>query len=153
MEEQGRRKAEEAAKKLSPKAPAARDEEEDSSARRRPISGGPRPSSMRPISAAAKVVKPAAVPTRTKADIAKKEMRGRLTVSNAMDEDETSRGRSVAAFRRRTERLKNKSHGFQMPTEKMTREIIIPEAITIQEAGPDAHHQRRDRCRHGPDHR
>ena len=133
VEEQGRRKAEEAAKKLSPKAPAARDEEEDSSARRRPMSGGPRPSAVRPVSAAAKVVKPAAVPTRTKADIAKKEMRGRLTVSNAMDEDETSRGRSVAAFRRRTERLKNKSHGFQMPTEKMTREIVIPEAITIQE--------------------
>jgi translation initiation factor IF-2 len=89
---------------------------------------------LRPASPAAKVVsKPAAAPTRTKADIAKKEMRGRLTVSNAMDEDETARGRSVAAFRRRTERLKNKSHGFQMPTEKMSREIIIPEAITIQE--------------------
>ena len=134
-EEQGRRKAEEAAKKLSPKAPARDEEEQDDGSRRRPSSGGPRPStSFRPASPAAKVVsKPAAVPTRTKADIAKKEMRGRLTVSNAMDEDETARGRSVAAFRRRTERLKNKSHGFQMPTEKMSREIIIPEAITIQE--------------------
>jgi translation initiation factor IF-2 len=133
-EEQGRRKAEEAAKKLSPKTPSRDDEDEDEGSRRRPASGGPRPSAVRPASVAAKVVsKPAAVPTRTKADIAKKEMRGRLTVSNAMDEDETSRGRSVAAFRRRTERLKNKSHGFQMPTEKMSREIVIPEAITIQE--------------------
>ncbi len=78
-------------------------------------------------------VKPVAVPTRTKADIVKKENRGRLTVSNAMEEDETDRGRSIAAFRRRTERLKNKAHGFQMPTEKASREIIIPEAITIQE--------------------
>ena len=41
--------------------------------------------------------------------------------------------RSVAAFKRRTERLKKQAQGFQMPTEKMTREIVIPEAITIQE--------------------
>ncbi|WP_373502297.1 translation initiation factor IF-2, partial [Aestuariivirga sp.] len=58
--------------------------------------------------------------------------RGRLTVANALDESE-ERARSVAAFRRRTERLKKQAQGFQMPTEKMSREVIIPEAITIQE--------------------
>jgi translation initiation factor IF-2 len=115
-EEQGRRKAEEAAKKLSPKTPSRDEEDEDEGSRRRPASGGPRPSAVRPASVAAKVVsKPAAVPTRTKADIAKKEMRGRLTVSNAMDEDETSRGRSVAAFERdgfqcRRKRCHSRSH-------------------------------------------
>ena len=54
-------------------------------------------------------------------------------VSNALDEDGNRRGHSVAAFRRRTERMKNKAHGFQMPTEKTSREIVIPEAITIQD--------------------
>jgi translation initiation factor IF-2 len=39
----------------------------------------------------------------------------------------------VAAFRRRTERLKKQAQGFQMPTEKVSREVVIPEAITIQE--------------------
>ena len=58
--------------------------------------------------------------------------RGRLSVGNALNEDD-ERARSVAAFRRRTERLKKQAQGFQMPTEKVSREVIIPEAITIQE--------------------
>jgi translation initiation factor IF-2 len=120
-EEDGRRKAEEAAKKLAPKSAAQVDREEEEEAR----SKAPRGS--------AGVVKrkieiPA--PTRTKADADKR--RGRLTVANALADDE-DRARSVAAFKRRTERLKKQAQGFQMPTEKMTREIIIPEAITIQD--------------------
>ncbi|MGL4527639.1 MAG: translation initiation factor IF-2, partial [Aestuariivirga sp.] len=55
------------------------------------------------------------------------------TVVNALTEEEGERGRSVAAFRRRTERLKKQAQGFQMPTEKVSREVVIPEAITIQE--------------------
>jgi translation initiation factor IF-2 len=131
-EEQGRRKAEEAAKKLAPKGPTRDADEEDEAPRRSSGGGGARPMATRP-GTISRVVKPVAVPTRSKADIEKKEQRGRLTVSNALDEDETVRGHSVAAFRRRTERLKAKAHGFQKPTEKMTREIVIPEAITIQE--------------------
>ena len=73
----------------------------------------------------------APVPTRAKADADKR--RGRLTVVNALTEEEGERGRSVAAFRRRTERLKKQAQGFQMPTEKVSREVVIPEAITIQE--------------------
>ncbi len=129
VEEQGRRKAEEAAKKLTPRGPA-RDEEEEAEAPRRSSGGVFRPGASR--LGAARVVKPVA-PTRSKADIAKKENRGRLTLANALDEEGGDRGRSIAAFRRRTERLKNKAHGFQMPTEKVSREIVIPEALTIQE--------------------
>jgi translation initiation factor IF-2 len=130
-EDQGRKKAEEAAKKLSPR--VAREDEEEAP-RARPVS---RPAFGAPASpggfrAAPKV---AAAPSRTKADIEKKigAGRARLTVSNALDEDGNERGHSVAAFRRRTERLKNKAHGFQKPTEKMSREIVIPEVISIQE--------------------
>jgi translation initiation factor IF-2 len=128
LEEDGRRKAEEAAKKLTPRSGAALDDEDESPRRH---GGGARLGLSR--SGASRIVKPAAVPTRSKADIAKKENRGRLTLSNALNEEEVSRGHSVAAFRRRTERIKNKSHGFQMPTEKVSREIVLPETITIQE--------------------
>jgi translation initiation factor IF-2 len=56
--------------------------------------------------------------------------RGRLTVINALSADEI-RERSVASFRRRTQRLKG--HAGDEPKEKLVREVIIPEAITIQE--------------------
>ena len=56
--------------------------------------------------------------------------RGRLTVTSATSGEE-ERTRSVAAFRRRTQRLKG--HGAQDQKEKIAREIVLPEAITIQE--------------------
>ena len=134
-EEAGRRKAEEAAKKLAPKTPAREEEDDDEKPRGRTVPP-PRPAGgvvMRPGFSAPRAPAKPVVPQRTKADIVKKETRGRITVSNALDEDEARRGHSVAAFRRRTERMKAKAHGFQMPTEKTSREIVIPEAITIQD--------------------
>lgn len=56
--------------------------------------------------------------------------RGRLTVVTALNADEV-RERSIASFRRRTQRLKG--HAANEPKEKLIREVIIPEAITIQE--------------------
>ncbi|MBV1700392.1 MAG: translation initiation factor IF-2 [Hyphomicrobiales bacterium] len=56
--------------------------------------------------------------------------RGRLTVTSATSEEE-ERTRSVAAFRRRTQRLKGM--GQVQQKEKLAREIILPETITIQE--------------------
>ena len=56
--------------------------------------------------------------------------RGRLTVSTATAGEE-ERTRSVAAFRRRTQRLKG--HGLKETKEKLSREIVLPETITIQE--------------------
>jgi translation initiation factor IF-2 len=114
-EEEGKRKAEEAAKKLAPKAPVAEADDEEE---------------MRSKSARVKRDIKIPAPTRTKADMEKR--RGKLTVANALADDE-GRARSVAAFRRRTERLKKQAQGFQRPTEKMSREVTIPEAITIQE--------------------
>ena len=55
--------------------------------------------------------------------------RGRLTVATATMEEE-ERTRSVAAFRRRMQRLKGLS---SQPKEKLSREVILPETITIQE--------------------
>jgi translation initiation factor IF-2 len=73
-----------------------------------------------------KALLPAARPTRG----AEQRNRGRLTVANATEAEE-ERMRSVAAFRRRTQRLKG--HGVQESREKITREIVLPETITIQE--------------------
>jgi translation initiation factor IF-2 len=56
--------------------------------------------------------------------------RTRLTVVNATNADEV-RERSVASFRRRTQRLKG--HHSDEPKEKLAREVVIPETITIQE--------------------
>ncbi len=56
--------------------------------------------------------------------------RGRLTVVTAMNADDV-RERSIASFRRRTQRLKG--HAANEPKEKLSREVIIPEALTIQE--------------------
>jgi translation initiation factor IF-2 len=56
--------------------------------------------------------------------------RGRLTVVTALNADDV-RERSIASFRRRTQRLKG--HASSEQKEKLIREVTIPEAITIQE--------------------
>src|SRR3984957_6926953 len=56
--------------------------------------------------------------------------RGRLTLVTALNADDV-RERSIASFRRRTQRLKG--HQANEPKEKLIREVVIPEAINIQE--------------------
>jgi translation initiation factor IF-2 len=73
--------------------------------------------------------RPAAAPKTTHKPGPQKE-RGRLTVVTALNADDV-RERSIASFRRRTQRLKG--HASNEPKEKLIREVIIPEAITIQE--------------------
>src|ERR1700688_322559 len=75
------------------------------------------------------VVRPAAAP-KTTAKPAPQKQRGRLTLVTALNADDV-RERSIASFRRRTQRLKG--HQSNEPKEKLVREVIIPEAINIQE--------------------
>src|ERR1700731_721774 len=75
------------------------------------------------------VVRPAA-PPKTTAKPAPQKQRGRLTLVTALNADDV-RERSIASFRRRTQRLKG--HASNEPKEKLVREVTIPEAITIQE--------------------
>ncbi len=56
--------------------------------------------------------------------------RGRLTVSSATSEEE-ERTRSVASFKRRVQRLTRGTQ--QEQKEKIAREVVLPETITIQE--------------------
>jgi translation initiation factor IF-2 len=74
-------------------------------------------------------VRPAAAP-KTTAKPAPQKQRGRLTLVTALNADDV-RERSIASFRRRTQRLKG--HASNEPKEKLIREVIIPEAIAIQE--------------------
>lgn len=124
-EEESKRKAGEVAKKRlgdeEPKRPAAApsrglalevEEDEGPRTSRRP--GAARPVAPRPAAPRAGGEK----------------QRGRLTVINALSADEV-RERSVASFRRRTQRLKG--HAANEPKEKLVREVTIPDAITIQE--------------------
>jgi translation initiation factor IF-2 len=74
-------------------------------------------------------LRPAAAP-KTTAKPAPQKQRGRLTLVTALNADDV-RERSIASFRRRTQRLKG--HQSNEPKEKLVREVIIPEAINIQE--------------------
>jgi len=82
--------------------------------------------SRRPGGGAARPVTPRPAAPRTGAE----KQRGRLTLVTALRADEV-RERSVASFRRRTQRLKG--HASNEPKEKLVREVTIPDAITIQE--------------------
>jgi translation initiation factor IF-2 len=105
-----------AATPARPAAVAADGSDEDEAPRmvRRP-GGGP----ARPVVAPKVTHKPAPAKER-----------GRLTLSTALNAGDV-RERSIASFRRRTQRLKG--HVSNEPKEKLIREVTIPEAITIQE--------------------
>jgi translation initiation factor IF-2 len=86
---------------------------------------GPRTIRRGPGGAARPVVAP-----KPTAKPAPQKQRGRLTLVTALSADDV-RERSIASFRRRTQRLKG--HQSNEPKEKLVREVVIPEAITIQE--------------------
>ncbi len=120
-EDEARKKAEAAAKqRLGEEAPAGRrvagpDEDE-----------APRAVVRRPGMPSRPVVPPK--PERTKAG--QEKQRGRLTLTTAFESEE-ERARSVASFRRRVQRMTGKVSAE--PKEKIQRDVVIPETITIQE--------------------
>ena len=58
---------------------------------------------------------------------------GKLTVSRALNEDEGRRARSLAALKRAREKERRSHGGPATPREKQVRDVIVPEAITVQE--------------------
>lgn len=66
-----------------------------------------------------------------RAPTVERKSRGRLTVVTALSSGD-ERQRSIASFRRRTQRMTG-HRPSDAPKEKIAREIVIPEAITIQE--------------------
>ncbi|MBB3770674.1 translation initiation factor IF-2 [Angulomicrobium tetraedrale] len=101
----------------TPRSNPAMDAEEDD---RRPVRRGPGGAPARPA-VPAKPTRPAAGPEKS---------RGRLTVVTAQSGDD-ERQRSVASFRRRTQRMSG--HRHVETKEKIAREVTVPETISIQE--------------------
>jgi translation initiation factor IF-2 len=80
-----------------------------------------------------RVVRPEpAKPVTTRPKTEDERRRGKLTIGTAgVDDDGTARGRSMAAMRRRQEKFRRSQ--MQETREKVIREVILPETITIQE--------------------
>src|SRR5689334_5511009 len=115
-EEEARRAAE-APAQPEPAAPQVEEEAEERIARR---PGGHPPAPRRPEPAR---------PSRGRDD---HRQRGKLTVSRALSDEDESRARSLAALRRARE--KEKRHHMETgPATKQVRDVVVPEAITVQE--------------------
>ncbi len=125
--EQARREAEEAARAAeapaaAAPAPAPEVGEEDEDQERR---GHARPKHHAP---AAKRPEPAR-PVRGRDD---RRHAGKLTVTRALSGEDDSRARSLAALRRAREKEK-RAHQQSGPAAKQVRDVVVPEAITVQE--------------------
>ena len=73
-------------------------------------------------------------PSRDKGGAADRRQSGKLTVTKALNEDEGARARSLAALKRAREK-ERRAHfaGQHQQREKQVRDVIVPEAITVQE--------------------
>ena len=120
-EAEARRRAEEEARRRAPAAEAATPDEDGAEKPR-----GATPAVKRGL------VKPevAAVPKPTKTKGEEDRRRGKLTLTSALS-DEDARGRSLSSMRRRQEKFKRSM--YNEPREKIVREVVLPETITIQD--------------------
>ncbi|WP_027061027.1 translation initiation factor IF-2 [Mesorhizobium loti] len=120
-EAESRRRAEEEARRRAPQAAelATADDEEEVKPKRA-VAGAPVRRLVTP-----EVARPAK-PTKSEED----RRRGKLTLNSALS-DEDARARSLSSMRRRQEKFKRAMHNE--PREKVMREVILPETITIQE--------------------
>jgi translation initiation factor IF-2 len=98
--------------------------------RSRPDDGEARPAFRRPGGSPGGAPRGAPAPA-PKTPKAGEKPRGRLTLSNATGGDD-ERTRSVAAFRRRVQRMTG-HRASDVAKERVMREVVIPETITIQE--------------------
>ncbi|WP_265516094.1 translation initiation factor IF-2 [Nitratireductor luteus] len=73
----------------------------------------------------------AEAPRPAKPRVEDQRRRGKLTLNKALSDDGDSRGRSLSSMRRRQEKFKRAQS--QEPREKIAREVVLPETITIQE--------------------
>ncbi|MDQ6435554.1 translation initiation factor IF-2 [Mesorhizobium sp. LHD-90] len=123
-EAEARRRSEEEARRRAPQLETGGEDDSESP---RPRSAGAG-AGLRSGPARRLVTPEVAKPTRTRGEDDRR--RGKLTVSSATG-DEDSRSRSLSAMRRRQEKFKRAMH--QEPREKISREVVLPETITIQE--------------------
>ncbi len=75
--------------------------------------------------------KPAPAPAAKKGEPRRRQ--GKLTISQALDDESEDRVRSLAALKRQREREKQKSREALQKGAKVVRDVTVPEAITVQE--------------------
>jgi len=96
----------------------------------------PAPRRFTPVAAPKRPEPAAKKPAHPQRDKAGDQRRhaGKLTVSKALNEDEGARARSLAALKRAREK-ERRAHfgGNAQPREKQVRDVVVPEAITVQE--------------------
>ncbi len=95
----------------------------------------PPPRRFAPVVSAKRVEPPKKVAhPRDKTGGESRRQSGKLTVSKALNEDEGARARSLAALKRAREK-ERRAHfaGQQQTREKQVRDVVVPEAITVQE--------------------
>jgi translation initiation factor IF-2 len=75
-----------------------------------------------------------AKPERAKRGADDRRQSGKLTVTRALADDDSARARSLAALKRAREK-ERRAHfgGVSQPREKQVRDVVVPEAITVQE--------------------
>jgi len=83
---------------------------------------------------AAAPARPSSGGDRDRKNVDNRRQSGKLTVSRALNEDEGARARSLAALKRAREK-ERRAHfgGSSQPREKQVRDVVVPEAITVQE--------------------
>lgn len=115
--------------------PEVANEAADEEAPRSAGSAAPAPRRFTPV-AAPKRPEPAKKPAHPTRDRKGGDERrsGKLTVTRALNEDEGARARSLAALKRAREK-ERRAHfaGQSQPREKQVRDVVVPEAITVQE--------------------
>jgi translation initiation factor IF-2 len=126
-EADARRRAEEEARRRAPQLDGPSSDEEEAPASRRPAGASAGPAALRGAPVRKPVTPEVAKPTRGREDDRR---RGKLTLTTASNEED-ARARSLSSMRRRQEKFKRAM--YQEPREKIAREVVLPETITIQE--------------------
>ncbi len=116
---------------------AAPVEADASAAEATPAAAAPPPRRFTPVESRRPDPKPAAPKGGDKRAAAGDSRRqsGKLTVTRALGDDEGARARSLAALKRAREKEHRRAFGggSSQPREKQVRDVVVPEAITVQE--------------------
>ncbi|ADZ72720.1 translation initiation factor IF-2 [Polymorphum gilvum] len=125
--------AEPVAEALAPAAPAAKAEPVQPAMERPRVTAKPEDEEAEDESRKSlrTVKRPKAAPAPVRARTGEDRRRSKLTISAATGGSDEQRSRSLASLRRRRE--KEKRGGMQTVREKISRDVVLPEAITIQE--------------------
>ncbi|WP_028032073.1 translation initiation factor IF-2 [Chelativorans sp. J32] len=123
-EAEARKRAEEEAKRRAPvvETPAVVEAADDEEEEERGSRGQPAKRGAVKVEAPVRPAKPRGEEERR---------RGKLTLNTALSDEESTRSRSLSSMRRRQEKFKRAMQ--QEQREKVSREVVIPETITIQE--------------------